>query len=72
MFPRALSPSRRGETLGWITYWLLNVGLVIRVAGESFPGLGRTWGLLLAASAAFQLAAGFLFVVNAWPRVRGR
>ena len=72
MFPRPPTASRRGEVLGWTTYWLLNVGLVLRVAGESFPALGHTRAPLLAVSAALQLATGLLFVVNTWPRVRGR
>ena len=75
MFPKYSREEPRGnETLLWATYGLLNAGLILRVAGEPLhsanPGAG--WGWLLAASAVLQMGAGWLFVANAWPRVRTR
>src|SRR5688572_7925264 len=35
MFPKfTLEQPRGSEALGWATYWLLNIGLLLRVIGE--------------------------------------
>jgi len=73
MFPKESAARPRGsERLGWITYWLLNVGLLLRVVGE--PGLAVSASalprVLVAASALLQLAAGWAFVANTWRRVK--
>lgn len=73
MFPKFSPPRPRGnEALGWATYWLLNAGLIARAVGEPLAALqAPPWaGWLLAASALLQLAAGWAFVVNTWPRVK--
>ena len=73
MFPRYSAARPRGsEPLGWMTLILLNAGLLLRVAGEPLYRLGRPAGGLLVASAVLQLLAGWAFVLNTWPRVRGR
>jgi heme/copper-type cytochrome/quinol oxidase subunit 1 len=73
MFPRYSAERPRGsEPLGWAAFILLNVGLLLRVAGEPFYALGRAVGGLLVASALAQLLAGWAFVLNTWPRVKGR
>lgn len=73
MFPRHSAAQPRGsEPLGWATYALLNAGLLLRVAGEPMHALGHKTGGLLVASALLQLGAGWLFVVNTWPRVKER
>lgn len=75
MFPK-FSPARpRGnETLAWVTFWLLNGGLLLRVFGEPATALnpGQGWGWLLAISALAQWIAGLLFVANTWQRVKER
>lgn len=73
MFPKYSREKPRGsEALGWATYILLNVGLVLRVLGEplnaTWPGAG--WGGLLAVSAVAQWLAGLAFMVNTWGRVK--
>ncbi len=75
MFPKFTKEQPRGsETLGWATFALLNAGLVLRIISEprvtmrADPDLG--W--LLAASAVLQTAAGWLFVINTWSRVKER
>jgi cbb3-type cytochrome oxidase subunit 1 len=75
MFPKFTKEQPRGsETLGWATFTLLNIGLILRVIGEprvtmhSEPDLG--W--MLAVSAVLQTAAGWLFVINTWSRVKER
>lgn len=75
MFPIVTRARPRGsERLGWATYILLNVGLLLRVAGEPLNSLlpRSGWGWALVASAFFQWLAAMFFVVNAWPRVKER
>jgi cbb3-type cytochrome oxidase subunit 1 len=74
MFPKYSKEKPRGsETLGWATYLLLNVGLLLRVLGEPLNALqpGTLWGWLLVVSAMLQWLAGFSFVANTWGRVQG-
>lgn len=73
MFPRYSKEKPRGsETLGWATYGLVNLGLLLRAVGEPLhalqPGVG--WGELLALSALLQWLAGMAFVLNTWARVK--
>ena len=75
MFPKYSSERPRGsERLGWATYWLLNVGLLLRAVGEPLaatrPGSAAGW--LMAVSAGLQLLAGWAFVANTWARVKKR
>lgn len=75
MFPIITRERPRGnETLGWVSYIMLNAGLVIRVAIEPLfstqPQAGVGW--LLVVSAVLQWLAILLFVLLAWPRVKER
>lgn len=75
MFPKYSREKPRGsEGMGWVVFWLLNIGLVLRLVGE--PALvirpDPTWGWLLALSAVLQWAAGMLFFLNTWGRVKER
>lgn len=73
LFPKYSSPAPRGsERLGWASFGLLNLGLVLRIIGEPWAILGAGTAPLLAASAVAQLLAGWAFVANTWPRVRER
>jgi hypothetical protein len=73
LFPRHSAARPRGsERLGWVTFVLLNLGLVLRAMGEPGRALGYDTYVLLAASAVAQLAAVGTFVLNVWPRVRER
>ncbi len=75
MFPKYSTAQPRGnERLGWATYWLLNVGLVLRLIGEPWVALtgNKVAGWTLAVSAILQLVAGWAFVMNTWGRVRER
>jgi hypothetical protein len=75
MFPNYSAARPRGsERLGWAGYWLLNVGLLLRVAAEPWQRAapGPLPGTLLAVSAGLQWLAGMAFVVNTWPRVKER
>jgi cbb3-type cytochrome oxidase subunit 1 len=75
MFPKfSREQPRRSEKLSWAAFVLLNAGLILRIISEprvtmrSEPDLG--W--MLAASAVLQTAAGWLFVINTWARVKER
>lgn len=75
MFPKFSKEKPRGsESLSWAVFVLLNIGLVLRiisepqVAANAEPDLG--W--MLALSAVLQVIAGWLFVINIWPRVKER
>ncbi|MFZ0546409.1 MAG: hypothetical protein WAM60_13275 [Candidatus Promineifilaceae bacterium] len=75
MFPILTRENPRGnERLGWTSYILLNVGLLMRVAGEplvaTYPESGLGW--MLAISAVLQWLAAVVFVFLAWPRVKDR
>lgn len=71
MFPRRSAESPRGdERLAWAGWGALNAGLLLRLAGETFPAItGPEW---LLASACLQLVAAWLWVIHLWPRVKGR
>lgn len=75
MFPIITRERPRGsERLGWASYIMLNVGLLLRVAIEPLhstqPEAGFGW--LLAVSAVLQWLGVALFVLLAWPRVKER
>ena len=75
MFPIISRARPRGdERLAWACYGLLNVGLLLRVAGEPLTSVyGGSWaGWLLAGSALLQWLAAVVFVTLAWPRVKER
>ena len=73
MFPKfSIEEPRRSESLGWWTYGLLNVALLVRLIAEPVhsvtPGAVSGWALVLAAG--MHLMAGLTFVVNSWSRVK--
>jgi len=75
MLPKFTMQQPRGvEALSWATYFLLNVGLLVRAVAEPNNALapGSFWGWLLVLSAFLQWLAGLLFVINAWARVKGK
>ena len=75
MFPRFSRRRPRGSAaLGWATYVLLNLGLLLRLAGEPAEILRSEAGLgwLLVGSATLQWLAAALFVANTWARVKER
>ena len=73
MFPIITRQKPRGnEWLGWTTYILLNVGLLLRIFAEPMIGLrpNGNWGWLLVISAVLQWLAAILFAANTWPRIK--
>lgn len=75
LFPKYSRESPRGhEWLGWAALIGLSLGLVLRSIAEParvfWPG--SMWGPMLVASALLQWAGGMLFVINIWPRIKGK
>jgi hypothetical protein len=73
MFPKfTLAKPRGSESLAWITYGLLNLGLVLRVISEPLNKVqpGAVWSSLLILSALMLWLAGCTFVANIWRRVK--
>jgi hypothetical protein len=75
MFPKYSKEKPRGnDGLGWLVFWLLNAGLVLRAIAEPAQGLNPAplWGWALALSAVCQWVAALFFVINTWGRVKER
>jgi hypothetical protein len=75
MFPKYTKDQPHGSETGWqATFWLLNIGLLLRVIFEPLQALqpGPIWGWLVALSAVLQWAAGLIFVMITWGRVKER
>ncbi len=75
LFPKfTLEQPHRSEGLGWASYILLNLGLLMRVVSEPANAeVGTTaflWAVLLIAAAILQWLGGLAFVVNTWARVK--
>jgi hypothetical protein len=73
MFPKySIERPRGSEPLGWITFWLLNTGLILRALGEPvMASLPSVWiGWLLVTSAVLQWLAGLFFFANTWGRIK--
>ena len=73
MFPKySVEKPRGSEALGWWTYALLNIGLLLRAIAEPIqsarPNPLGGWMLILSAS--LQFLSGMLFVVNSWGRIK--
>lgn len=75
MFPKfSIEKPRRSPGLGWWTYGLLNLGLLLRAVAEPIqsirPNPAAGWTLVV--SAVLQFLAGVAFVTNSWARVKER
>ena len=75
MFPKYSVEQPRGvDGLAVASFVLLNLGLLLRIAAEpvqtTHPSAVAGWTLVV--SAALQWLGALAFVVNTWPRVKGR
>ncbi len=73
MFPKySKEKPRASERLAWLTFWLLNLGLLLRLVGEPAQALNPhlVWQWTRALSALLQWLAGMIFVINTWGRVK--
>lgn len=72
MFPSAKGQLRRKDSPRvWFLFWMLNVGLLLRLLFEPAQP-GNLTSAALALSALLQWSAALLYVLEIWPRVRGR
>ena len=75
MFPKYSKDNPHGhEGLWQATFWLFNIGLLLRIIGEPLHLLRpeALWAWLTALSAVSQGLAGLFFVANTWGRVKER
>jgi cbb3-type cytochrome oxidase subunit 1 len=75
MFPKyTLEEPHGSERLGWASYILLNLGLLLRIISEPVNGVIGTpasvWAILLTLAALLQWLGGMAFVLNSWARVK--
>jgi hypothetical protein len=75
MFPVFSKAAPRGnDRLGWATYGLINVGLILRLIAEPWNSAAPSplAGWLLVGPALLQWLAGVGYVINIWGRVKER
>jgi hypothetical protein len=72
IFPRPRVEAAYSDTIGWLGFWCLNVGLLLRVVGEPWLQFAGRGSSLLVVSALLQLSAVVLLVSVLWPRVLRR
>jgi hypothetical protein len=72
MFPKYSPTNPRGhEWLGWATFILLNLGLILRIIFEPLQASSSSFiGWMLVLAATLQWLSGVAFVANTWVRVR--
>lgn len=73
MFPKfSVEKPRGSEALGWWTYALLNLGLILRAIAEPIQSTqaNSLSGWMLVLSAVLQFLSGLAFVLNSWGRVK--
>lgn len=72
MFPK-VAGQRPGREVGWVAFYLLNAGLLLRVLAEPLSDRGRgaaVWDVLLGVAAVLPALAAVAFAFAVWPRVR--
>ncbi len=73
MFPKySLERPHGNDLINWTAFFLLNIGLILRIVAEPSLGQGASVALstLLVISAFFQWLGGILFIINLWKRVK--
>ncbi len=73
LFPRYSRESPHGRTsLAWVSYGLLNAGVVLRLAAEPGVALGawEGWRWMLVLSALMQTLGVLAYAVYLWPRIK--
>jgi len=72
MFPgRIKEESFQNQKWSWLTYILLNSGLILRLISEPMilQSEAYFWKVLLTISAVLQFVAVICYVIEIWPRV---
>lgn len=72
MFPRVKGQRPRHEW-GWLAFWLINAGLLLRVLAQPLAEGGDDavgWRVLVGIAAVLPVLGVLAFAVSVWPRVR--
>lgn len=75
MFPgRIKEESFSNQKWSWIAFGFLNSGLLLRIIAEPFiqSSTHMIWKILLISSAILQLIAIGAYLIEIWPRVKGK
>lgn len=75
MFPgRTREEGFIAQKWAWLTYVLINLGLVLRVIAEPFVSYSslNIWNVLIVISAISQVAAAVTFIIELWPRIQSK
>lgn len=75
MFPgRNRKEGFRNQRLGWLAYFFLNLGLLLRIFAEPVLNYSESpiWKNLILISAIAQLSAVGTYVVEMWPRIQSK
>jgi len=75
MFPgRTREEGFRAQMKGWITYILLNLGVVLRIIAEPMLSYSNqpVWQILIIASTLLQIGAAIAYVIEMWPRIQSK
>lgn len=75
MFPgRNRDEGFKAQKWGWLTFFFLNTGLLLRIISEPLSGSSSSeiWKPLLVLSAILQLLAGMTYVIEMWPRIMSK
>lgn len=73
MFPRLTREKPRGnEVLAWITFTLLNIGLLLRTISEPLSLTNHSLFLrdIVVVSSIFQWLAGIGYILHIWNRIK--
>lgn len=75
MFPgRNREEGFTAQKWGWLTYFFLNSGLLLRIISEPLLNLSDAWiwDILIALSAATQVLAAITYTIEMWPRIQSK
>ncbi len=74
MFPGRTQEGFIAQKWAWLTYILINLGLVLRVIAEPFVSHSplHIWNVLIVVSAISQVAAAVTYTIELWPRIQSK
>lgn len=75
MFPgRTREEGFRAQKWGWLTFLMLNAGLLLRTLAEPVNYLSQhpVWNVLIVLSAITQAGAALTYIIEIWPRIQSK
>ncbi|NGP77512.1 hypothetical protein G3570_12765 [Balneolaceae bacterium YR4-1] len=75
MFPgRNREEGFKAQLWGWLTFFCLNTGLVLRIISEpmSIGNAAAVWSVILVLSALLQVLAVGFYIIEMWPRIMSK